>query len=282
MIADADGSNVRQLFSIPSHQPFLYWDWTADGRRLIYPKYEQSGERLLILDTVTGTTTEPHPGVDQHSAMWRPGHDEYVFFGTDSGRLGLYLASADGPAIRAIGFPDGGAFDLQLAPDGSKLVYVQGAGDGSGGPLHTIDVDTGLDRLLTRPGDGYEWLNPQFSPDGTHILAERYSERPSGAPDNPVRTYALVLVPVDGAGPVVELRPPHFDYGLQGYAEMQFSPDGKSVIANFGEDDASWLLDTTGGPARRVDMSSPGESPAPPAGRNLGGPTTVSWQRLAP
>ena len=60
-----------------------------------------------------------------------------------------------------------------------------------------------------------------------------------------------MLVPVDGAGPVVELRPPPFEYGEPGYAQMQFSPDGKNVIANFGDSTPSWLLDTTGGRARR-------------------------------
>ena len=181
MIADADGSNVRQLLSGPRARQHLWWDWTADGRRLIYPDYELSGTRTWILDPVTGTTTEVHPGVDQHYAMWRPGHDEYVFRSSESGRLRYFLASADGPAVREITFPDGGVFGAQVSPDGSTLVYVPG--DGSPGPLHALDIDTGHDRLLTQPGDGYVWSNPQFSPDGTQILAERHPAPANGTTD---------------------------------------------------------------------------------------------------
>ncbi len=265
VMSDADGSNVRQLLSGPQARQHLWWDWTADGRRVIYPDYELSGTRTWILDTVAGTTTEVHPGVDQHYAMWRPGHDEYLFRSSESGRLRYFLASADGPAVREIPFPDGGVFGMRVSPDGSTLVYVPG--DGSPGPLHTIDIDTGHDRRLTPPGDGYEWFNPQFSPDGTQILAERYPARATGTIDASAGQYSLVLVPVDGAGPVVELGLPSFPDGPPNNALMQFSPDGTSVLANFGDDSTSWMLDTTGGPARKVDMPYPNES---------------AWQRLAP
>jgi Tol biopolymer transport system component len=266
LMADADGSDVRQLIGVPSStQQHLWWDWSADGRRLIYPKYELPIPRTLILDTVTGTTTEPHPGVDQHYAMWRPGHDEYVFRSSESGRLRYFLASADGPDVREIAIPDGGLFGLLVSPDGSTLVYVPG--DGSPGPLHALDIDTGHDRLLTQPGDGYEWSNPQFSPDGTQILAERHPAPANGTSDVVAGMDSLVLLPVDGAGPIQELSLPSFADGPPDDALVQFSPDGKSVLANFGDTSTSWLLDTTGGPARPLDMPYPGGS---------------AWQRLAP
>ena len=39
---------------------------------------------------------------------------------------------------------------------------------------------------------------------------------------------------------------------------------------------------TTGGPATKLDMSYPGESPSGSAAPILDGPRTASWQRLAP
>ena len=149
--------------------------------------------------------------MDQHYAMWRPGHDEYVFRSSESGRLRYFLASADGPAVREITFPDGGVFGARVSPDGSTLVYVPG--DGSPGPLHALDIDTGHDRLLTQPGDGYEWSNPQFSPDGTQILAERHPAPADGTSDVVAGMDSLVLLPVDGAGPIEELSLPSFTYG---------------------------------------------------------------------
>jgi dipeptidyl aminopeptidase/acylaminoacyl peptidase len=265
-MADADGSDVRQLISVPtSTQQNLWWDWSADGRRLIYPKYELPIPRTLILDTVTGTTTEPHPGVDQHYALWRPGHDEYVFRSTASGRFGYFLASADGPAVRAIAFPDGGAMSPRMSPDGSKLAYIQG--EDNGGPLHLLDIDTGHDRLLTGGSDGEQWSNPQFSPDGTQILAQRLVAE---QPDH------LALLPVDDPGPAVELRPA--PDSSSGGAQAQFSPDGKSVLA-FYDDGTLWLFDIAGRSGRQLDRSFAVEPDRTFADfRGTGG----AWQRLAP
>ncbi len=71
-MADADGSNVRQLLSGPRARQHLWWDWTADGRRLIYPDYEPSGTRTLILDTVTLAL----PRLGRVPAQGRPRQEE--------------------------------------------------------------------------------------------------------------------------------------------------------------------------------------------------------------
>jgi Tol biopolymer transport system component len=272
-MADADGSNVRQLVS--GKTPILngWLDWTADGRRLIYTtccevdstgNVVHSGPKTWILDTVTGTTTAGVSGMNPKNVKWRPSHDEYVFASDESGRRGFFLAPADGSAARAIAFPDGGASEAQLSPDGSKLAYVQG--ESVPGPLHTIDIDTGQDRLLTQPGDGYAWFNPQFSPDGTQILAER--SLATATATGVLGKYNLVLLPVDGGGPVIELGPAYDSNSPDSNALMQFSPDGTSVLGEFlVGDGTSWMLDTTGGPARQFDWPYLGES---------------AWQRLAP
>src|SRR5262249_43455489 len=142
-IANADGSNARQL--VGGKTPVLngWFDMTADGRRLVYttnfeldPTGKSGGvyPKTWILDTVTGTTTEGLSGMNPKGVMWRPGHDEYVFVSDESGRRGFYVAPADGSAARAIAFPDGvgngGPYSPRyglgavLSPDGSKLVYV--------------------------------------------------------------------------------------------------------------------------------------------------------------
>src|SRR4029079_11340215 len=162
-------------------------------------------------------------------------------------------------------FPDGGAMSPQVSPDGSKLVYVHGEGDM--GPLHLLDIDTGRDRVLARGSDGEQWSQPKFSPDGTQILAEwRLAEQ-----------YHLALLPVDGAGPVIELDPAH-DAGTGG-GQAEFSPDGKSVLAFYDTDGTSWLFDIAGRSGRQLDGSfavDPDRTFAgfPGAGR--------AWQRLAP
>jgi Tol biopolymer transport system component len=267
-MADADGSNVRQLDSQKTPIWLGGWDWAADGRRLIYTPDpgEDSIGKIWILDTATGMTTEGASGIVRWSVKWRPGHDQYVFGSDDSGRPGFYVASTDGSAARAIAFPDGGGGGLQLSPDGSQLVYVQG--EGVSGPLRTLDIETGQDRPLTQPGDGYLWSNPQFSPDGTKILAERRPAQATATTNGALGTYDLMLLPVAGAGPVVELGRPVKDLGAEFLdAQMEFSPDGTSVLASFQGDGTSWMFDVAGGAGRQLDWPYQGGS---------------AWQRLAP
>jgi Tol biopolymer transport system component len=272
-MADADGSNVRQLVGSTPPIKDGWFDLTADGRRLVYTTYHPyvpgSADNSLprktwILDTATGTTTEgPSAMNPSGGVMWRPGHDEVLFRSDVSGRWGYYLAAADGSAPRAIAFPEGVA---RMSPDGSKLVYVQAVGEP--GPLHTIDIDTGQDRLLTQPGDEHGYFNPQFSPDGTHILAQRYPPAVTDqAGDRVMGRGDLMLLPADGAGPVIKLGPGYDTSNENDFNRMQFSPDGTSVLAGSGVSSPSWMFDVAGGPGRQLDWSYLGGS---------------AWQRLAP
>ena len=180
-------------------------------------------------------------------------------FHSDAGSVGYYLAAMNGSTVQAIAIPLGAGDQWSMSQDGSKLVYTSWAdGPGLDGRLHVININTGSDRLLTPVGDGYEWLNPGFSPDGTQIMAERYVATATGQ-------YHVVVLPVDGTRPAIEIGPAH-DSGTDG-AQKQFSPDGTSILAMYKQDGSSWLLDAAGGPGRQLDWSY------------TGGP---AWQRLAP
>ena len=244
-IADADGSNVRQL--IGGDTPIAWADWTANGDRIIYTSVVGDVATTAILDVATGTSKKIDVGTAIDAAGWRPAHDEFVFF-SSVGTPGFYLAAGDGSSARPIAFPDGATVQWQLSPDGSKLVYMQWAdGPGLQGRLRTIDIDTGQDRLLTPVGDGYTWANPQLSPDGKLILAERFV-----GTTGPGVTH-LALLPADGNGPAVEVGR-GYDAGT-GSAHAQFSPDGTKILAFYQDDGSSWMLDATGGPGRRLDWS---------------------------
>ena len=251
-MANADGSGARQVLGADT--PIRWIDWTGTGDRLLYTNAADGA--TAILDVATGVKTKVDVGKEISSAGWRPGHDEFVFFST-TGLPGYYLATGNGSGVRPIAFPDGAGDQWQPSPDGSKLVYIQSALDPvPQARLHTIDIDTGQDRLLTPVGDGYDWQGPQFSPDGTRILAERY--------DTARAQYHLALVPVDGSGPVVEIGPAHAT-GTNG-ASAVFSPDGTKVLVFYKDDGSSWMLDVTGGSGRRLDWSY------------TAGP---AWQRIA-
>jgi dipeptidyl aminopeptidase/acylaminoacyl peptidase len=255
-LARADGSNVREV--IRAHKPIDWLNWTPNGDRFIYTLTPSAAGQTFIVDPAKGTTTALDFDVSTQGATWRPGHDEFVFYSTKNDVFGYYLAKGDGSTYRLIAQPDGAGDQFTLSPDGSSMVYMTWTdGQGEQGRLHLLDIDSGKDSLLTTLGDGYEWEGPQFSPDGTAILSERYVDTATGA-------YHLTLLPVAG-GPAVEFGPEHA-MGTSG-AQKLFSPDGKSVLATYLEDNTTWLLDAAGGPGQRVSWPY------------TGGP---AWQRLAP
>jgi Tol biopolymer transport system component len=253
--ANADGSGAHEV--VGADKAIKSLDWTPSGDRLIYTSDAGGGSTTAIVDTTTGASKMVDLGMTVDDATWRPGHDEFVFNSADTGTLGYYLATGDGSSARPIASPPGASEQWSLSQDGSKLVYYEWD-DAFQGRLHTIDIDTGADLPLTQALDGYEWENAQFSPDGTQVLAERYVATDTGQ-------YHLALIPVGGNGPVIETGPAH-DTRTNG-AQMQFSPDGKSILAMYQQDGSSWLLDAAGGPGRRLEWSY------------AGGP---AWQRLAP
>ena len=198
-MANADGSNARQI--IGGDTPITWLDWTPSGDRIIYTSEIDGVTTMRIVDTTTGAVTALDVGMTVHSPTLRPGHDEFVFHSDDSGSVGYYLATLDGSSVRPIAIPPGAGDQWSMSQDGSKLVYMSWAdGPGLDGRLHVIDIDSGKDRLLTPIGDGYEWLNPGFSPDGTQVMAERYVATDTGQ-------YHVVVLPVDGARPATEMGP---------------------------------------------------------------------------
>jgi Tol biopolymer transport system component len=256
-LARADGSNVREV--IRAHKPIDWLNWTPNGDRFIYTLSPSAAGQTFIVDPAKGTTTALKFDVSAEGATWRPGHDEFVFHSTKNGVFGYYLAKGNGSTYRLLAEPDGAGDQWALSPDGSSLVYMTWIDtNGLRGRLHLLNIDSRKDRLLTPVGDGYEWLSPQFSPDGTAILAERYVDTATGA-------FHLASLPVTGGGSPVVFGPEHAT-GTSG-AQKLFSPDGKSVLATYLEDNSTWLLDAAGGPGQPVSWPY------------SGGP---AWQRLAP
>jgi Tol biopolymer transport system component len=121
--------------------------------------------------------------------------------------------------------------------------------------LHVVNVDGGADRVLSFEGAGDQvadgWAT-DWSPDGTKLVFTRLA--PGG--------NHLVVGSVNG-GPVVETGPVFQDF--TNGASAKFSPDGKRLIAKYGFDDSTRLLDVNGGEGELMVNAA----------------DDVSWQRLA-
>jgi hypothetical protein len=216
-----------------------------------------------------GTSREP---IDPTDGSKRTLHFDQAFnfvaqpFGTHQLLLAVapdasaryFLANDDGSGLQEI--PTQSAVNVPaLAPDGSKIAYSSWEqGDGLQGRIHIKDLKSGVDTLVTSDlEDGQTWLSPVFSPDGNHLLVDRFFG--GGA------TFNMTVIRADGLGSPVVLGPAHS--GLDnGAAIKMFSPDGTKAIVRFGDDAKTWLFDTTTG-----------------EGQYLPWATTefLSWQRAA-
>ncbi len=263
-IANADGSASREL--VPG--PVEWFEWSDAGDRIVVTRLRGETTETSVVDVESGRSTLLDVGMEIVRPIWRPGHDQIVFSTEVEGAGPTYhLVDADGAGLRNIaGVSRDAINDPVISADGSKLVYSTWADQaGLQGRIHVVDIETGVDEALMFDGSkGTNEFPYAFSPDGSKLLLERHGADPSYEV-NGVLGYRLVVVPADGAGPVVSIGPP-LPSGTDG-AHAEFSPDGTQVLVNYNADHSTWLLEADGSGGEQVDWASAGD---------------FTWQRLAP
>jgi len=257
MVANVDGTGVRQLaegFFAPSDLDRSPFDWSPSGAQVaaVGDVFPGSVRNITILATDGSATRTLDLGLNVSDVAWRPNGHELVFKGEKNATYGLYLVNADGSGLRAIAPVN----DLQygwreptLSQDGSLVTFSRSLSPSDDG-IHVLAVDSGVDRLL-----GIDGALPQFSPDGTRLVIQRWE----GGKNQ------LAVLPLDGGGKAAPIGPTHTDGGAT--PSLSFSPDGSMVLASFPTDGTTWLLGTNGGNDRQASWP---------------GTKFQSWQRLAP
>jgi Tol biopolymer transport system component len=258
-VANADGSAAREL----AKSPVMWFDWSTSGEHIAITR--RTGglggpTEASIVYVASGNSRVLDLGVEIRDPVWRPGHDQIVFtVPTVDAYRTYHVVDSDGTDLRQIPGVSGLAINNPtLSPDGSKLAYATWEnGDGTGEDIHVLDIDTGTESIVT-PDDSYSYQDVLFSPDGTTILTKRFE------PSGPIQ---LAIVPADGQGDVIPIGPSH-PMGEQGQTfDWAFSPDGTEVLATYGYDGSTWLLNADGTGEEQMDWSAyDGQS----------------WQRLAP
>ena len=273
MIAQADGSNVRQLTESLLNAD--WFEWSPRGDQLAVVRTEVgTGKRVLSIVDPAGQapirTLDLPFSVDNNVYWLPPDGAELVLSGRpdpdELGGGGLYAVRPDGTGLRTIAPVRDGEhpyFDLALASDGTSLLYTTIESDdsdnGIGWHIHHRDLATGADRPITFDATSTDEHGPVLSPDATKVVL--WTESLTGGVE--AGDAQVVLAPADGSS-LGRALGSKFPIGTAiGYG---FSPDGSSVILSFN-----------GGRTYLFDVDT-GQSTATLASI----PNYASWQRKAP
>ena len=200
-------------------------DW-VDQNYDIYSVEPDGSDRRRLTDD-SGYDTDP---------VWSPNGRRIAFTRLDE-PAGLYTMNADGDderLVTEVAFASG----VSWSPDGTKLVYVDDADDGSN-QLFVIDAEgEGDPTQLTDSGENYQ---PAWSPDGSEILFGK--QGPSGPGSG-----QLWLISADGTDE--RQLTESFAYARMG----AWSPDAERIAFFGSSQDHSdiWLIDRNGGNPERV------------------------------
>jgi Tol biopolymer transport system component len=176
----------------------------------------------LIVLTSAGCPDDGAPsdvGIETQVPIRPASNGKIAFLLGSAGILGpspLYVAGSNTPA-RRIG--DGDITSFAWSPDGTRIVYVQAAGEFGGGWIKMVGADGSANRTLVRsstPLSGISW-----SPDGRWIV---YGQGIGMAP-NADNRYRLFAKPTTGGDPIrLTGGPPPHENVLPAW-----SPDGTRI-----------------------------------------------------
>ena len=232
-IADADGSNARDLFPAGTDVGWLEWSPTGD-HVLITPIVDGKGT-IELVNVADGKRTTVPTDLDVADASWRPNHEQFVVTAKAGDNRTFWLINADGSGKRPIPASPYAINEPALSPDGTKLAYATWEPNGVEGRIRIVDIDAGGDRTLTPDvNDGYVWQNPWFSPDGTHVLLDRFVK-------GQTRSQIAILA-TDGSGAATAMGPATENPP----ADAIYSPDGTAIIATYSNAGVTWTFDADG------------------------------------
>ena len=177
---------------------------------------------------------------DGSGPVWSPDGNHLAYTRSDGEGVGLWVMGFDGGGARRLARRGS---EPAWSPDGHAIAY-----SGHGGAVWVAEADSGVRRRLTydwRPNSSYGGLNLNWSPDGAHIVYNRWVAG-SGR--------EIRMVAADGG----DLR------RLIDGSDPAWSPDGRLIAYEKASDSTNevWMTDAAGDSAQRMaDGWSPVWSP---------------------
>jgi Tol biopolymer transport system component len=158
--------------------------FSPDGTRLAYDTYTQTpgGKKQWAIQIADAHGESPRFVVDHgRHPQWSPDGEKLAFSSyTDDFQTKVSTVNADGTDEKEVSqLPH--ATDFDWSPDGKLIAYEAGAT--SGYELRTVDVENGVEKVLSDGDGGVFWdRSPTFSPRGQTIVFERrYKQFPAAS-----------------------------------------------------------------------------------------------------
>jgi hypothetical protein len=252
-VANADGSNVRQLLDDPIVAAGAVW--RPDSRAMAVDTTIGTAHKLLIVP-VDGTpvTTIDLGALEPMNVVWQPPSGATLLFrATDQfGQMDLYSVHADGTGLKHFGLPGQTSFGAEFtlggavwAPDGKTIAYNSIGLDQSGTFVTHFRVGLlspdGTSKILAGPADPrVQEAWPHYSPDGKWLLVHRWVFKGDSEFAKPEGWIAVI--PADGSGTARDIGP-RVPGGEDSGLTMTWSPDGTRVLAAAGNTQQVFSID---------------------------------------
>ena len=266
-VANVDGSRLQKV-SPDALTDLNGVDLSPDGQHIAMVASLNEIPSLFTVPSDGGQIRPIRTGQTIWGASFRPTGPADILFGGSEGYdgsySGLYLIAADGSNLRTLVAPriDADLFgDPRWSPDGSQIAYGRREPSKPAIRLHVMSAD-GTDDHVVGQLDG-AWAEgwPRWSPDGTKLLVERRG----GDAWDWERAWQPAVISLDGA-PAVPIA-----FEATSWVEMDWSPDGKSILATPTDADGKALPQLLWDPLTGESTTAPWPPTSPP-----------SWQRIAP